>query len=330
MKLAIIGAGGWGTALSLVGAKNGHRVTLWGRRAELIESLRKTRVNADYLPDVKIPETIALTHELSEAVEGAEVIGLVVPSHGTREVCRQLKPLLKHKPVIVSNTKGIEIETGMRMSEVVADTLGDVPFAVMSGPSHAEEVSRGMPTALVVASDSQQIAALVTDVFMNERFRIYSSDDVVGVEMGGALKNVVALAAGASDGIGFGDSAKAALVTRGLAEMTRIGAAMGAKRETFAGLSGMGDVIATCFSKHSRNRRVGERLGRGESLDSILNSMMMVAEGVKTTRAAFELARKLAVSAPITTAVYAALYEGKSPQGMVKELMTREAKAERA
>jgi glycerol-3-phosphate dehydrogenase (NAD(P)+) len=328
MKIAIIGAGGWGTALALVAAKNGHRVTLWARRKELIESLRKTRENADYLPDVKIPETIALTSDLGEAMEGAEVAALVVPSHGTREVCSQLKPFTRQKPVIVSNTKGIEITTGMRMSEVVADTLGDVPFAVMSGPSHAEEVSRGMPTALVVASASQDAAALVIRGFMSERFRVYSSDDVVGVEMGGALKNVIALAAGASDGIGFGDSAKAALVTRGLAEMTRIGVAMGAKRETFAGLSGVGDVIVTCFSKHSRNRRVGERLGRGESLDSILKSMVMVAEGVKTTRAAFSLARKLGVSAPITTAVYAALYEGKSPQGMVKELMSRGAKAE--
>ncbi len=328
MKIAIIGAGGWGTALALVAAQNGHRVALWARRKELIESLRKTRVNADYLPDVEIPETVDLTHDLGEAVDGAEVVGLVVPSHGTREVCGRLKPLLKNRRVIVSNAKGIEIATGMRMSEVVADTLGDAPFAVMSGPSHAEEVSLGMPTALVAASESQDVAALVMEAFMNERFRVYSSEDVVGVEMGGALKNVIALAAGASDGIGFGDSAKAALVTRGLAEMTRLGCAVGARRETFAGLSGVGDVIVTCFSKHSRNRRVGERLGRGESLDSILKSMRMVAEGVKTTRAAFALAHQLGVSSPITKAVYAALYEGKSPQGMVKELMTREAKAE--
>jgi glycerol-3-phosphate dehydrogenase (NAD(P)+) len=263
-------------------------------------------------------------------MDGAELATLAVPSHGMREVCLQLRHFAWLKPKLVSATKGIEIATGMRMSEVVAETIPGAPFAVLSGPSHAEEVSLGMPTAVVAASESKDTTACVMRAFMSERFRIYSSDDVIGVEMGGALKNVIALAAGASDGIGFGDSAKAALITRGLAEMTRLGVAVGARRETFAGLSGMGDVIVTCFSKHSRNRRVGERLGRGESIDSILKSMIMVAEGVRTTRAAYELSRKLGVSAPITATVYAALYEGKSPQGMVNDLMTREAKAESA
>lgn len=304
---------------------NGHAVTLWGRLAAEVEPILATRENKLLLPGVKIPTAIGVTLDEAAALRGAELVVLAVPSHGMRAICRQLQAHLPAGAMLVHVAKGIEVDTDKRMSEVIGEVLGARPVAVLSGPSHAEEVGRGVPTAVVVAGAN---AALVQQAFMNERFRIYTHDDVVGVELGGALKNVIALAAGVCDGIGFGDNTKAALCTRGLAEMARLGVAAGARPETCFGLSGVGDLIVTAFSQHSRNRRFGERLGRGETAEQILASTPTVAEGVRTAKSAWQLARRLGVEVPITGEVYAALYEGKSPRQAVRDLMGREAKAE--
>jgi glycerol-3-phosphate dehydrogenase (NAD(P)+) len=324
MKITVIGTGGWGTALAVLLHGNGHMVALWGRLREEVEPILTYGENRMFLPGVTIPKEITVTLDAATALPGAEMVVLAVPSHGMRPICRQLKEFVPGNSVLVHVAKGIENETGARMSEVIAQELKR-EVVVLSGPSHAEEVGRGIPTAVVVAGSR---AELVQSVFMGDRFRVYSHDDVVGVELGGAMKNVIAIAAGACDGVGFGDNSKAALVTRGLAEMARLGVACGARQETFFGLSGMGDLVVTAFSRHSRNRRVGERLGRGESLEQISASMPMVAEGVRTAKSAKQLAERLGVELPITREVYATLYEGKSAKQAVRDLMAREAKPE--
>jgi glycerol-3-phosphate dehydrogenase (NAD(P)+) len=324
MNITVIGTGGWGTALAVLLHGNGHRVALWGRLPEEVEPILAARENKLLLPGVKIPGEIVVTLDAPAALRGAEMVVLAVPSHGMRAICRQLKPSLPADAVLVHVGKGIEVDTNSRMSEVIAAELGR-EAAVLSGPSHAEEVGRGVPTAVVAAGRD---AGLAQRVFMNERFRVYTHDDVVGVEMGGALKNVIAIAAGACDGIGFGDNTKAALCTRGLAEMARLGVALGAKRETFFGLSGVGDLIVTAFSRHSRNRSFGERLGRGETPQQIAGSTPTVAEGLTTAKSAWQLAQKRGVDVPITREVYAILYEGKPPKLAVRDLMSREAKPE--
>jgi glycerol-3-phosphate dehydrogenase (NAD(P)+) len=328
VNVTVIGTGGWGTALAVLLHGNGHRVTLWGRMASEVDPIIAAGENKMFLPGVKIPEGLTLTLDTKAALRGAEMVVLAVPSHGMRAICKLLGEFMPSDVPLVHVAKGIENETGARMSEVILQVLKTDRIVVLSGPSHAEEVGRGIPTAVVVASAHAALASLAQSAFMNERFRIYTHDDVVGVELGGAIKNVIALAAGVCDGIGFGDNTKAALCTRGLAEMARLGVALGGRRETFFGLSGVGDLIVTAFSRHSRNRGFGERLGKGETPEQILSSTPMVAEGVKTAKSAWQLAQKHGVDVPITREVFAILYEGKPPKQAVRDLMTREAKPE--
>jgi glycerol-3-phosphate dehydrogenase (NAD(P)+) len=328
MKIAVIGTGGWGTALAVLLHGNGHKVNLWGRLEEEVAPILEHRENKIFLPGVKIPTEILVTLDAVAALRNAEMIVLAVPSHGMRPICRQLRDQVPADASFVSVAKGVENETGARMSEVIMAELDTERVIVLSGPSHAEEVGRGIPTAVVVASEDVDLAVTAQGAFMNERFRIYTHDDVVGVELGGALKNVIAIAAGVCDGIGFGDNTKAALCTRGLAEMARLAVVLGARRETLFGLSGVGDLIVTAFSKHSRNRGFGERLGKGETPEQIAGSTPMVAEGVKTAKSAWQLAQQHGVDVPITREVFSIIYEGKSPKQAVRDLMTREAKPE--
>jgi glycerol-3-phosphate dehydrogenase (NAD(P)+) len=328
MNVTVIGTGGWGTALAVLLHGNGHKVTLWGRLKEEVDPIIAAGENQTFLPGIKIAKEIVLTLDTKSALHGSELVVLAVPSHGMRPTCEKIHDYLPTDVPVVSVAKGIENGTGSRMSEVIAEVLKTEHIVVLSGPSHAEEVGRGIPTAVVVASRQEQHAAQAQKAFMNERFRIYTHDDVIGVELGGALKNVIAIAAGTCDGIGFGDNTKAALCTRGLTEMTRLGVALGARPETFFGLSGVGDLIVTAFSRHSRNRGFGERLGKGETPEQIVASTQMVAEGVKTAKSAWQLAQRHGVEVPITREVQAILYEGKSPKQAVRDLMTREAKPE--
>jgi glycerol-3-phosphate dehydrogenase (NAD(P)+) len=328
MNITVMGTGGWGTALAVLLHGNGNRVVLWGRLKEEVDPILAARENKAFLPGVKIPKDIVVTLDTKSALHDAEMVVLAVPSHGMRPICKQVGEFLPSGAALVHVAKGIENETGARMSEIISEVLQGNDCVVLSGPSHAEEVGRGVPTAVVVASKNAQRAALAQKAFMNERFRIYTHDDVVGVELGGALKNVIAIAAGVCDGIGFGDNTKAALCTRGLAEMARLGVALGARGETFFGLSGIGDLIVTAFSRHSRNRGFGERLGKGESVEGILSSTQMVAEGVKTAKSAVQLAQRQGVEVPIAREVFAIIYEGKPPKQAVRDLMTREAKPE--
>ena len=325
MNITVIGTGGWGTALAVLLHGNGHRVTLWGRLPEEVDPILAHRENKTFLPGVKIPDAVQVTLDTKTALRQAEMAVFAVPSHGMRPICRQVREYLPANAALVHVAKGIENETGARMSEVIAEELKTDRVVVLSGPSHAEEVGRGIPTAVVVAGRD---AALAQQAFMNERFRVYTHDDIIGVELGGALKNVIALAAGCCDGIGFGDNTKAALCTRGLAEMSRLGVGMGARPETFFGLSGVGDLIVTAFSRYSRNRGFGERLGQGETAEQIAASTKTVAEGVKTAKSVWQLAQKWGVDVPISREVYAILYEGKPPKQAVRDLMKREAKPE--
>ena len=325
MNITVIGTGGWGTALAVLLHGNGHRVTLWGRLPEEVDPILAHRENKTFLPGVKIPDAVQVTLDTKTALRQAEMAVFAVPSHGMRPICRQVREYLPANAALVHVAKGIENETGARMSEVIAEELKTDRVVVLSGPSHAEEVGRGIPTAVVVAGRD---AAHAQQAFMNERFRVYTHDDIIGVELGGALKNVIALAAGCCDGIGFGDNTKAALCTRGLAEMSRLGVGMGARPETFFGLSGVGDLIVTAFSRHSRNRGFGERLGQGETAEQIAASTKTVAEGVKTAKSVWQLAQKWGVDVPISREVYAILYEGKPPKQAVRDLMKREAKPE--
>ena len=327
-RIAIIGDGGWGTALALTLLGNGHRVTVWGPFPEYIEEICRKRENPLYLPGVALPPDLAWTSDRAVAAEGADVIVLAVPTRFFRAVAASFRGVIPPSAAVVSVAKGLDAQTHHRMSEVAQEVLGRGPVAALSGPSHAEEVARRVPTAVVIASADAAQARMLQSVFMGPRFRVYTSDDVAGVELGGALKNIMAIAAGASDGIGFGDNTKAALLTRGLAEITRLGCALGAKPATFAGLSGMGDLIVTCTSRFSRNRSVGERLGRGEKIDGILASMKQVAEGVWTCALARDLARERGIEVPITEEVFAVLHEAKNPLEAVGDLMMRSAKPE--
>ncbi len=326
---AIIGAGGWGTALAVLWAKRGHQITLWGHNPERTEEIRVQRENTTYLPGIKLPESINITSDLKQCAT-ADLIVFVTPSTALRSVANQLSPLLSRSDVILlSGTKGIEHGTGMRMSEVLADVFPNNTIAVISGPNLAVEVVRDLPTATVLGCSTAECAEDLQRHLGSERFRIYSSDETIGIELGGALKNVFAIPAGVSDGFGLGDNSKAALVTRSLAELLRLGTAMGGNPRTFYGLSGAGDLIATCFSRHSRNRKVGERLGKGETLDQILASTHMVAEGIPTSKSAYECARKLNIDTPIIDQIYCVLYEGKRPDKALQELLGRDQKSER-
>jgi glycerol-3-phosphate dehydrogenase (NAD(P)+) len=327
MRATVIGDGGWGTALAMVLERNGHQVTVWGPFPENLTEIRDNGENRTYLPGVQVPSGIQWTAEPADAVRDADLVVLVVPSRFYKSVLEKFKPHIPDSALLVSATKGLDEETHERMSEVAENVL-QRPVAVLSGPSHAEEVARGIPSAVAIAARDHEVAEQIQHCFVNDAFRVYTLDDVIGVELGGALKNVIAVAAGIGDGMGFGDNSKAALMTRGLAEITRLGVALGAKPETFSGLSGIGDLMVTCMSRHSRNRGVGERLGKGESLEQIMAGMKMVAEGVWNCRAAKELAERHGISVPITEQVTAVVHEGKDPRRAVMDLMARTPKPE--
>jgi glycerol-3-phosphate dehydrogenase (NAD(P)+) len=325
-KVAVIGAGSWGTALASVLAVNGHQVTLWMRNPKMAEEVNKTQRNEKYLPEVTLPPHIVATSNIQEAVSGMPVVLLAVPSHAMRQTCQSIAAYLEPDVLLLHVTKGFELESLKRMSEVIAEELPrDIAsrLAVLTGPSHAEEVVRNQPTTVVVASDSEASMLQAQDLLMNQVFRVYTNPDLVGAEIAGALKNIIALGAGMSDGLGYGDNAKAALLTRGLAEISRLGIKLGAKPLTFSGLAGVGDLIATCTSKHSRNWRAGYLLGQGEKLDVVLEQMGMVVEGVRTTHAAHALAMREQVEMPITSVLYGILFEDKTAKKGVEELMSR-------
>lgn len=329
-KVAVVGAGSWGTALASVLAKNGHDVTLWAREAEVVESVLGRRRNTVFLPDVDLPPMHA-TRDLAEAVRGREFVVSVVPAQFAGAVMAEASASIDPDALVVSASKGIELRTHRRMDEVLGESLGGglmQRFSVISGPSFAVEVAREAPTAVVAASRQAEAARRVQALFQNRFFRVYTNPDVIGVELGGALKNVIALAAGVTAGLGFGHNTLAALITRGLAEITRLGLAMGARRETFSGLAGMGDLVLTCTGELSRNRTVGFRLGQGETLDEILRDMRAVAEGVKTAEAVYELAGEYDVEMPITAEVHAMLLEGRHPRQALENLMARDPKPE--
>ncbi|HED11012.1 MAG TPA: NAD(P)H-dependent glycerol-3-phosphate dehydrogenase [Caldithrix abyssi] len=331
MKVAMIGSGSWGTALALVLNENKHEVVCWTKDDKVVETVRESGENSRYLPGIKIPASISFTSNLEESMRGADMVINAVPSQVSRDVISKIpEKYFTDKQIWVTVSKGIENNTYKRVSEVIAEAGGIDPRRVvaLSGPSHAEEVARRIPTAIVSASIELDSARKVQDAFMTPYFRVYANDDVTGVELGGALKNIIALAAGICDGAGFGDNTKAALITRGLVEMNRLGKKMGARSDTFAGLSGMGDLIVTCMSQHSRNRYVGEQIGKGRSLQEILDEMVMVAEGVKTTLSAYELSQKYKVEMPITEQIYLTLFENKPPHDAMVDLMTRESKVE--
>lgn len=331
MRVALIGSGSWGTALALVLNDNKHEVVCWTIEESTIKDVNENQENSRYLPGIKIPNEIIFTSDLSKAISGAEIIVNAVPSQVTRNVVPDVKKALgEASPIWVTVSKGIENNTYMRISEVIHQA-GDIPkekIVVLSGPSHAEEVARKMPTAVVSASIEIKSAKIVQEAFMTPYFRVYANPDVIGVELGGALKNIIAMAAGICDGAGFGDNTKAALMTRGLVEIIRLGTAMGAQNATFAGLSGIGDLIVTCMSRHSRNRHVGEQIGKGRKLQEVLDEMVMVAEGVKTTLSAYEISRTMKVEMPITEQIYLTLFENKSAHDAMSDLMTRASKIE--
>lgn len=328
MKIAVIGAGGWGTALARLLARKGHSVVLWARNPKLAQELEKNRTNQQYLPGVLLPsENLSVTSDLAEAVGSAEVILLAVPSFAVRQTAQKLKALQPTPNAWINTAKGLERSSSLTMSMVLKEELSENIFT-LSGPSHAEEVGRDSPTSVVIAGENAKTGIELQKAFMTERFRVYFSEDILGVEYGGTVKNIIALAAGISDGLGYGDNTKAALIARGLAEMVRLGVKLGARRETFFGLAGLGDLVATCTSQHSRNRAVGYRIGKGEKLSQILQTMSMVAEGVYATQAVRALARAQGVELPITEAVYAMLYEEADPIRQLNALMTREPKRE--
>jgi glycerol-3-phosphate dehydrogenase (NAD(P)+) len=332
MKIAVLGAGSWGTTLAILLYTARHDVTLWTYKSDHAKLMRETHVNKEFLPDVMLPNDLSISDDLLSVAESSEMIVTAIPTQFIRSVFVRLADTDLSRKIIVNVAKGIENGTLMTISELIEDCCPSVlreRQAILSGPSHAEEVSQNIPTAVVAASIDIGTARLVQQTFLAPYFRVYATDDMRGVELGGALKNVIAIAAGISDGIGFGDNTKAAILTRGISEITRLGVAMGAGQMSFAGLSGIGDLIVTCMSKHSRNRYVGEQIGRGKTLDEILSGMAMVAEGVATTRSVYELSEKYAIEMPITTEVYRVLFEGRDPHEATEELMTRDVKIER-
>ena len=322
-KVTVVGSGSWGTALAVMLAKNEHEVTIWSRRQDAVDELLNDRKNERYLPGIEIPENIKATTDREQAVKGADIIILAVPSRAVADTVRDFSPYLKTWQILVNVAKGLEPGTLLCLSDVIEREAPQCAVCVLSGPSHAEEVARGIPTTCLITCENEAVAKVVQEEFANPRFRLYTNTDMVGVEIGAALKNVMALAAGMSDGLGFGDNTKAALMTRGMAEMKRLGIAMGGKPETFAGLSGIGDLIVTCTSMHSRNRRAGILLGKGKSLQETLDEVKMVVEGVNTVQAACALAERYNVSMPITQTIYKVLFEEKNVEDAVLELMTR-------
>ncbi len=327
MKIAFLGGGSWGTTLGIMLFEKGHEIYLWEINEERVKKVQKQREIPEFLPGIKIPVEIHYSSDINFVIDNADILVLAVPSHALRDTLSKLPKDYRPKRFCVSVIKGIEIKTKKRMSEVWKEFF-DTPIAVLSGPSIAREVVKKMPTSVVSASTVEDVAVETQHLFASSYFRVYTTDDVVGVELGGALKNIIAIAAGISDGLGFSTNTKGALLTRGMVEITRLGIRMGAKKETFAGLSGMGDMITTSFSENSRNRYIGYWLGKGKKIDEILKKMKMVAEGVKTTKAAIELSREMKVEMPITEAVYRILYKNSPPEEELKRLLSRPLKEE--
>jgi glycerol-3-phosphate dehydrogenase (NAD(P)+) len=342
-NISFIGDGGWGTTLAIYLARKGFPVTLYGAFSENVESMRQHRENQKFLPGMAFPETLSVTDDLLEAIDNAEIIVLSTPSQYLEHTLKRMKKIFDHltsenketkvnpsldQKIFLSVVKGIENAHLLRMSELIYNCLGDISLAVLSGPTIATEVALGIPSSAVIASKSKHIAGEFQQIFHSDTFRIYTNSDIIGVELGGSLKNVMAIACGVCDGLGYGTNTKSALLTRGLSEMSRLGKAMGAKTATFAGLAGMGDLITTCFSTHSRNRSVGEQLGKGYDINTILKNMTMVAEGVETAKAAQKLSRIKDIETPIISEVYNIIYKRKPPQKAVSDLMTRTLKSE--
>lgn len=327
-KIGVIGAGSWGSALAILLNENGNDVTLWTHRESEAEKIRTSHEHASKLPGVKIPESIQVTSDMKQAVAGKKVLVLVVPSACVRETCEKLRPVVEEGTIIVSASKGIEESTLKTMTDIVEEVVPQAETAVLSGPSHAEEVAKGLPTTCVIGARSEKTARYLQNLFMSPCFRVYISSDMLGIELGGALKNVIALAAGIADGMGYGDNAKAALITRGIVEISRLGTKMGGKPETFSGLTGIGDLIVTCASMHSRNRRAGILLGKGYTMEEAMKEVNMVVEGVYSAKAALLLAKKYDTELPIIEQVNHILFDGKDPKEAVSNLMLRDTKLE--
>ena len=327
MKITVLGAGSWGTALAMTAEKNGHLVSLWTHDSEEAKTMEKSR-KCKNLPDIRIPDSIRILSSLEEAVKGAELLLFAIPSIYTREMALRVKPYVRKEQILLTVSKGIEEKTLDTMSDILEEVFPENRVAVLSGPSHAEEVSRFIPTTIVCASKEEETAKIIQNAFLSDSFRVYTNKDIRGVEIGAALKNVIALAAGIADGLGYGDNTMAALITRGIAEISRLGIAMGCHRETFAGLSGIGDLIVTCVSKHSRNRRAGILIGKGERYEDAMKEVGQVVEGVYAAKAAKALGEKYKVELPIVKEVNAILFEGKEPKDAVSELMLRDRRSE--
>ena len=332
-KVSIIGAGSFGTALSVVLGHGGFSVTLWARENDVVEKINSERKNPDYISDVKLPDSVSATNSLEVALDSAEILLFATPTHALRSVATNVKPFISGQEIIVTVSKGIEKDTFMTPTQILVSVFDGViledQIGVLSGPSHAEEVSKFKPTTVVAAAYSKRVARIIQETFMTPMFRVYLNQDIIGVEIGAALKNIMAIAAGIADGADMGDNAKAALITRGLHEMKRMGVAMGASQDTFSGLTGLGDLIVTCTSEHSRNRYVGYNIGQGKKLDEIITGMNMVAEGVKTTDSVNQWAEKNSIEMPITRAVHKVLFENMDPTDALIELMTRNPKEEK-
>lgn len=327
-RIGVIGAGSWGTALAILLNENGNEVTLWSHRESEAETLRRTREHASKLPGVQLPETLQITSDLQQAASGKEILVLVVPSACVRETCERLTEYVRRGTILVSASKGIEAATLKTMSDIVEELIPQAEAAVISGPSHAEEVAKGLPTTCVIGAQSEKTARFLQQIFNSACFRVYISPDMIGIELGGALKNVIALAAGIADGMGYGDNAKAALITRGIAEISRLGIKMGGKPETFSGLTGIGDLIVTCASMHSRNRRAGILIGKGYSMEAAMKEVNMVVEGVHSAKAALLLAQKYDTELPIIEQVNHILFDKMDPGEAVSTLMLRDSKQE--
>ncbi|MFA5338873.1 MAG: NAD(P)H-dependent glycerol-3-phosphate dehydrogenase [Candidatus Omnitrophota bacterium] len=327
-KITVIGDGGWGTTLAMMLNAKGNKVALWGAFPDYIETMKSARENVKFLPGIKIPDPISLTSDLAGAVRDADILVLAVPSQHMREVAGRMKGIKLEGKLLVSVSKGIENRSLVRMSQVVQDVLGKVRIGVLSGPTISYEVARGLPTTVVAASEDEKTAQEIQDLFMTETFRVYTNTDLIGVELGGSIKNVIAIAAGISDGMGFGVNTKSGMLVRGIVEIARLGIAMGAKQETFYGISGLGDLVTTCVSTHGRNRWFGEEIGKGKNPEQVLKSTEMVVEGVGTAESCHELQKKYSVEMPIAEEIYAIIYKGKDPKTAVRDLMTRKKKSE--
>lgn len=327
-KVSVLGAGSWGTALAVLLTQNGHETILWSHRQEQAEELANKREHEAKLPGVTLPEELEITADFERALTGRDVLVLAVPSVAVRSTARRMCPYIKQGQLIVNVAKGIEAHTLTTLTDMIEEEIPGAQACVLSGPSHAEEVSRGLPTTCVVGAKKWEIAEYLQNIFMNPIFRVYISPDILGIELGGALKNVIALAAGTADGLGYGDNTKAALITRGIAEISRLGIAMGARADTFYGLSGIGDLIVTCASRHSRNRKAGFLMGQGKTMEEAMAEVNMVVEGVYSAKAGLELSQKYQVEMPIIHQVNKVLFEGKNPAEAVRELMVRDKKIE--